>query len=488
MDFNNMPVQRKLMAIILVVSGAVCLLVCATLLTYDYQTFRFNTRQGLTTLGQIIATNSTAALAFQNQDDAREILTALKAERHIVSAALYDGQGRLFAKYPISRPDSSFPAHPDVDGYGFADVHLVGYEPVVIEGRRLGTLYLESDMQALYGRLRVYAGLLAVLIVLCFTLAFALSSVLQRGISRPILALAETAGIVSRGDYSVRAIKMGGGEAGLLTDAFNHMLEEIQKLNEELEQRVVKRTSQLQAVNKELEAFSYSVSHDLRAPLRHIDGFAQLLQRHLDPSLDDTGRRYLATIADSAKRLGRLIDELLVFSRMGRAEIRHSLVPLGPMVAGVVRDLLPETADRQIDWAIRDLPSVYGDPAMLRQVWTNLLSNAVKYSRRRTVARIEIAHRPDPADGHVFSIRDNGAGFDMQYVDKLFGVFQRLHNAAEFEGTGIGLANVQRIVLRHGGRVWAEGRPDEGATFYFTVPDSGPPVDHPAESLLAVSS
>jgi signal transduction histidine kinase len=482
-DFNNMPVQRKLMTIILIVSGTVSLAVCATLLTYDYQTFRQNTRQTLTTLGQIIATNSTAALAFQNPDDAREILSALKAERHIVAAALYDGQGRLFVRYPAARPETNFPSRPAADGYHFAAGHLAGYEPVAIEGRRLGTLYIESDMDALYARLRVYGGLIMGLAGLGFLLAFTLTSVLQRGISRPILALAVTAETVSRGDYSVRATKMGGGEPGLLTDAFNHMLEEIQKLNEDLEQRVIRRTSQLQAVNKELEAFSYSVSHDLRAPLRHIDGFAQLLQRHLDATLDDTGRRYLATIADSAKRLGRLIDELLVFSRMGRTEIRQSVVPLGPLVAGVIRELQPETGDRQIEWVIGELPAVEGDPAMLRQVWVNLLSNAVKYSRRRPQARIEISHRHDPADGEVFAVHDNGAGFDMKYVDKLFGVFQRLHSAAEFEGTGIGLANVQRIVVRHGGRVWAEGRPEEGATFYFTVPGSAAPVSSPLDLL-----
>jgi signal transduction histidine kinase len=472
MNFRDMPVGRKLMAIILLVSGTVSVLTCATLLTYDYLTFRQTTRQGLTTLGEIIANNSTAALAFQNQDDAREILTAIKAEPHIGSAALYDAAGRIFAKYPADRPDGAFPDRPGPDGYRFTESRLSGFQAVAVDRRRVGTLYLESDLAAMGERLWIYGRVLALLIVVSFLLAFSLSALLQRGISRPIGALTETAEIVSRGDYSVRATKLGGGELGLLTDSFNRMLEEIQKLNEELEQRVVKRTAQLQAANKELEAFSYSISHDLRAPLRHIDGFAQLLQRHLGPSLDATGQRHVTTIIESAKRLGRLIDELLVFSRMGRAEIHQRSVALRPLVDEVVSELQPEIQDRRVQWLIGGLPSVRGDAVMLRQVWANLLGNAVKYSRQRTETRIEIGHRVDPADGHVFSVRDNGAGFDMKYADKLFGVFQRLHTAKEFEGTGIGLANVQRIVQRHGGRVWAEARVDEGATFYFTVPDS----------------
>ena len=197
------------------------------------------------------------------------------------------------------------------------------------------------------------------------------------------------------------------------------------------------------------------------------------------PASTRPGRRYLATITGSTKRLGQLIDELLVFSRMGRTEIQPQRVALRSLIDDVVRDLQPEIQDRRVEWEIGELPSVRGDAAMLRQVWTNLLNNAVKYTRLRPSARIEIAHRLDGADGHIFSVRDNGAGFDMKYADKLFGVFQRLHSAKEFDGVGIGLANVQRIVQRHGGRVWAEGRVDEGATFYFTVPDSPAPNDQP---------
>jgi signal transduction histidine kinase len=241
---------------------------------------------------------------------------------------------------------------------------------------------------------------------------------------------------------------------------------EIRSLNQEL----AKRAAELETTNKDLESFAYSVSHDLRAPLRHLVGYSELLQKQASSLLDDKSRRYVQTILQSAKRMGDLIDDLLAFSRIGRAETQKMLVSLEQLVKEVVEEFRQETKGRDIAWKIGALPACYGDRSMLRLVVVNLVSNAVKFTRLRTQAEIEIGCADGNSNEVEVFVRDNGAGFDMQYANKLFGVFQRLHLPEQFEGTGIGLATVQRIIHRHGGRVRAEGAVDQGATFYFSLP------------------
>lgn len=236
------------------------------------------------------------------------------------------------------------------------------------------------------------------------------------------------------------------------------------------EQSLTERSKELEMVNKELEAFAYSVSHDLRAPIRHVAGFTELLQKHAGAALDDNGRHHISMILDSANRMGVLVDDLLAFSRIGRTQTQKTAISLAQLMKSVVSEIAPDTERRKISWRIADLQSCHADPAMLRLVFTNLISNAVKFTRTREQAEIEIGSLNHTPDEVVVFVKDNGVGFDMKYKDKLFGVFQRLHSQEAFEGTGIGLATVQRVIHQHGGRVWAEGAVDQGATFYVALP------------------
>ncbi len=335
--------------------------------------------------------------------------------------------------------------------------------------------------------------LLSSLVVMALVAGIALTGAglyAEHSILQPIQRLLAAAKRLAGGDFAARTgLGEGAGELHRLAGAFDEMAAalqqrqeqveraqaEVQRSNAQLEQRVAERTAQLQAANQELESFSYSVSHDLRAPLRHIDGFARMLEDHAGPALDAKGRRYVTVISEAAKKMGTLIDDLLVFSRMGRQELRYGTVESGALVRQVIQELEPETNDRRLEWRLQALPPVAGDTALLRQVWLNLLGNAVKYTRTRPHALIEVGTQADGPAETVFFVRDNGVGFEPQYVGKLFGVFQRLHAETEFEGTGIGLANVRRIISRHGGRTWAAGQPDAGATFFFSLPHFSPP-------------
>lgn len=605
MKYKDTPIQKKLITVILLTCGAVLLLTCTAFFAYEFFTFRQTTVQQLSTLGEIIASNSTAALAFDDRESAHEILSALKAERHIEAASLYDKNGQLFSIYPNDSPDNTFPSKPALDGYSFKNSYLEGFQPVIQGGNRLGTLYIRSDMGAMYERFQLYAGIVLLVIAASFLMAYLLSNELQQGISKPILALAETAKAISKDrDYSVRAKKLGEDELGLLTDAFNHMLRQIQKqtvalseseertravlnsamsavivmdakgniidwnsraekmfgwthdevlgkevaetiipanfreahrkglqhffitgegpvinqfieitalrrdggefpvelsismlkvddvitfcgfitditerkraeeeiklFNQKLEQMVFERTQELEIANKELESFSYSVSHDLRAPLRSIHGYVNILVEEYANKFDDEARRLTSIIMNNTQKMGRLIDDLLSFSQLGRKELIKSETSMSHLVASICEEQKRMENNRNIEFILHELPSALVDTVTIRQVWINLISNAVKYTRNKKSVRIEIGSEEKLGE-QIYYIKDNGAGFDMQYYGKLFGVFQRLHSQKEFEGTGVGLAIVQRIVSRHGGRVWAEAKPDDGATFYFSI-------------------
>ncbi|HMF70997.1 MAG TPA: ATP-binding protein, partial [Flavitalea sp.] len=300
---------------------------------------------------------------------------------------------------------------------------------------------------------------------------------LKKGISAPILSLAKTAQIVSeKQDYSIRAVKMGKDELGSLTDAFNHMLDQIQEQNQSLKefnqtlgQKVSERTKQLESVNKELEGFSYSVSHDLRAPLRAIIGFTAILEEDYTSKLDVEAMRITTVIKKNSAKMGQLIDDLLAFSRISRQDIAKTKINMTSIVNEVKGDLATQYDTSKIQWAIQPLPTVSANTNLIRQVWVNLISNAVKYSSKKENPYIEIGSFLKDKQT-AFFVRDNGVGFDQKYSDKLFKVFQRLHKTEEYEGTGIGLALVEKIVARQGGDVWADAEPGKGACFYFSLP------------------
>lgn len=725
MFLRDLPIQKKLMRIILLISGAILIVTSTAFFTYESYAFRQNTTQKLSTLAQVIATNSTAALAFEDHKTATEILTALRAEPHIIAAALFDNKGVLFSRYPLNASANEFPASPGMDHFLFTGSYLEGFQPVIEGKRRLGTLYVKSDLGGMYQRFRLVGITTMFVIALSLLLAYVLSKILQKSITKPIKGLAHAARIISLdNDFSVRAVKSGNDELGYLTDSFNGMIQQIQerdislhdinrkiersekryrhlfennplsmwvidesadifldvneaaiahygytrqeflsmstmdirpdeekeryqkytrkegynqgtwehrkkdgtliyvevfahnlsfegrkarlilvnditerikaeeqlnvtikeisdykfaldessivaitdqkgiikhvnsnfctiskysvdellgqdhriinsghhskefirnlwitiangriwkgelknrakdgtsywvdttivpfidekgkpyqyiairaditgrklaeeendRLSQDLELRVKQRT-------EELEAFSYSVSHDLRAPLRAINGFAKMVDEQYSAVFDPEATRLFKRIGENAKKMGALIDDLLEFSKLGKKEIHRSPVQMTELAEETLSEI-NTTLHHKASVHIHPLHAAHVDNTLIKQVMLNLISNALKYSSKVEKPAIEItSYRA--GDEIIYSVSDNGVGFDNQYAGKLFGVFQRLHLQKDFEGTGVGLALVKRIIDKHGGRVWAEGELNKGATFFFSLP------------------
>jgi signal transduction histidine kinase len=478
---RNVPIKRKLTLAMMLTGGSVLLLTSLAFMSYGVITARRNLVQNLNILSEITAANVSAAVLFEEPKTANEILSKLQAEPSVLKAALFTRDHKVLARYPQSLKDDAFPA-PETGQVsrfhsGFVDV----FYPVHENDRWVGTLYLQSDLSPLYDRFRLYALIVTAVMVTAIAIIILLGNWLQRQISGPILELTGVARAISeKRDYSVRANEGGDDELGILTRAFNHMLTQIQEretalrdsqsdlqqLNRELEQRVLLRTSELAATNKELEAFTYSVSHDLRAPLRHVDAFAQLAEEQTSGATPEL-RKYVERIRVGVQNMGRLIDDLLNLSRVGRADLVQQPIGLNHLVDEVIAEMRPETENRKITWVIGKLPTAVCDPGLMKQVFTNLIANAVKYTRPRQEAVITIDLENVEGQPSIF-VRDNGVGFDNRYAAKLFGVFQRLHRAEDFEGTGVGLAIVKRILDLHGGRIWASSELDKGATFWFT--------------------
>jgi len=712
MAFKDRPIKRKLTALFLLTSGVAVMLTCGAYLVAEFITFRQTTIEQLSTLGEVVAANSTAAMAFDNQRDATNVLASLKTQQHIVAAALYDRDGALFSRYPSDLPVDALPAAPEPDGYRLDRSHASSFQAVAQGRRRLGTIYLKSDLEALYSQLRLDVGIMAAVVVTSLTVAFVVAAVLQRQISEPILALASTAQAVAiRRDYSVRATKSANDELGVLTDAFNQMLTRIGEQNRELresderlnlalmssgigtwswdivgqslvwddylhplyglapktfsgrledalslthpddrdhveeaiaatlerdapydtEHRVVwpdgtvrvlaergkvyrdttgrpvrltgvswdvtdrRRTEEqhqqlaaiiesaadpilskdldgtirswnagaarlfgysadeiigqsvtqlipddllddeaqleladggqvkpfdsmrrrkdgtlvpvslqmspimdrsgriigasnivrditelkrieaqlrtivvdLERSNLALEQFASVASHDLQEPLRMVSSYTQLLEREYGAKLDANAREYITYAVDGAKRMQRLINDLLDFSRVGTRGKGVEPVDANVVLGAVRANLSVAIADANAVVSNEELPTVMADPTQLGQLLQNLIANAIKF--RGTQSPHVFIRACEKPEEWVFSVRDNGIGIEPQYFERIFSIFQRLHVAAEYQGTGIGLAVCKRIVERHRGRIWVESELGHGATFFFSI-------------------
>ncbi|MBI3831762.1 MAG: HAMP domain-containing protein [Planctomycetes bacterium] len=450
----------------------------AVLFAFEYSAMEALLERDLESISRVSASNCTAALTFDDPQAANDTLSALSAKPAIEAAGLYDKEGRLFASYRRADDKNTLPERPGSDGLEKAS-HLTLIGPVMLKQERIGTIYVRSDFSTLSNWIGASAWVFAGVVLATALAALLLSSLLQKPFLAPIVELADIARQVSaKKDYSLRAAKHAEDELGLLVEKFNEMLAQIQtrdsaleQARDELEVRVQERTRDLQETNKELEAFSYSVAHDLRAPLRGIDGFSQVLLEDYGPRLDETGQEHLQRVRSATQRMAQLLDDLLSRSKVTRSTLRPSQVDLHELANAVLADLRRQNPERQVEVTV-DAPLIAkGDPGLLRIVLDNLLGNAWKFTSKKERARIEFGKTQ--ADGaSVFFLRDNGAGFDMAYAAKLFTVFHRLHKASDFPGTGVGLATVQRIVQRHGGRIWAESALEQGTTFYFTLPNA----------------
>jgi signal transduction histidine kinase len=488
-------VRAKVLFVVLVTAASALLISGASMVYYELRDFRQTGVDELSAQAAVIGLAAAPALQFLDPEAAHEYLASLAANRDISSAAIYTAEGNLFASYSATGQAVGFPELPELDGHYVDGNELVVFRRIVAGDGIIGTVGLRASHD-LGGRLVDYVGILGGVMLLSLLAAALISGWLQRTITQPIAQVTSVARrVMEQRDFSLRAPKSTSDEIGLLVDAFNGMLDELGRraerlehsvreqeraeeglrtLNAELEDRVEARTSQLEAANRELESFSYSVSHDLRAPLRAITGFSNLLWEDHRDRLDDEARRKLGIIRGQADRMGALIDDLLRFSRLGRKAIEPSLVDMAELASSVFERLDRDEAGGQpLEFSVGKLPEAMADRNLMEQVWVNLLSNAVKFSSRKDRAVVEVGAIVEEQE-NVYYVRDNGAGFDPRYRNKLFGVFQRLHDESEFPGTGVGLALVHRIVARHGGRVWADSRPGDGATFHFSIPRERP--------------
>jgi signal transduction histidine kinase len=478
--WRERSIAGKLTRLNLLVTGTALLLAYVAFLAYDLYTLRQDLINSLTTEAGIVGANSVTPLLFDDQQAAESTLSALRHSPHIRWAEIVSADGKPFATY--QQDQAVRPALSNKLGAGQTRAYwsrgsniLLGSR-IEFEGRELGAVYLLAGSGELTRRTGQFGLLSALILSLCFAIAVFATTTIRRMVSGPLTELAGTAQVVSRErDYSVRApMPATGDEIALLVQSFNEMLEQIQTRDRALEEsrnalevRVQERTAELTEANKELEAFSYSVAHDLRGPLQHVANIAFLLQNRADGSPDD--RELVEKLVEGTDRMAGLIDDLLNLSRATSAPLRRTPVDLSEMAEKILGNLKAGDKKRTVRIKVARGAQAMVDDGLITVTLENLLNNAWKYTSRVDAAEIEFGYREEP-QGTVYFVCDNGAGFNPRYADRLFRPFQRLHSQSDFPGTGIGLATASRIIARHGGKIWAEGEVGKGAVFSFTLP------------------
>jgi signal transduction histidine kinase len=472
--WSAQSISGRLTALVLFVSGTALLLAYVSFLAYDFYTLRQNLIESLETQASMIGTNSETALLFDDQLAAETTLSALRGAPTILSAEIFRADGRAFASYTRqgSANQSIAPRLPAGQNSAFwiQDGTVLLGHAITSDGKLIGSVYILAETRDVAHRARQFGLLSAGILLVCFAIALLATSAMRGLIIHPLENLAETARVVSRKkDYSVRAeIPRRKDELAFLVQSFNEMLDEIEKSRTVLEQKVAERTAELSAANRELEAFSYTVAHDLRGPLQQVSNIGFLLQTDAGNGGTLEQKDLLDKLVAATTRMSSLIDDLLNLSRATSTPLQHVPIDMSALAKSIL-DNLTQGSDWHIESVVAADCVAVADEGLITVLLENLLRNAWKYSSRRDPARIEFGCRRD-GEETIFFVKDNGAGFDNTHVDRLFRPFQRLHSQAEFPGTGVGLATVQRIVARHGGRVWATGSVNQGAQFCFTLP------------------